>query len=272
MSAPESASPPTPAELYEDVLVTHLFRPLAVEVLKVAAPEPGDRLIDIACGTGIVLREAAGLQPTLPRLTGIDLNPMMIDVARSITSQLGLTADLYDVSVESLPLESNAYTLAYCQQGLQFFPDPQAALNEINRVLDANGRLVNVTWQSLDRHPFVSALNDVCVEHTGVEALAAPFSLGDPESLTSLLTETGFREPAVTQATVTISWDDPQRNTRMLLMGGTAAIPSLQKLTAEERAELVEQIIGNSAPIFEQHSENGVMTMEWHANVAVARK
>lgn len=102
--------------------------------------------------------------------------------------------------------------------------------------------------------------------------MAAPFSLGDQTVLADLIDQAGFRETSVERATVTINWDEPEKNMRMVLMGATAAIPALQDMTAEEQKAMVDQIIANAEPLIAEYSSDGVMTTQWHANVAIARK
>lgn len=272
MTSSQDAAPPTPAELYENVLVNDLFGPLARTVMEIASPKPGDRIIDIACGTGIILREAAARVSDLAPAAGVDSNPAMIDVARTISRDLPMKIDWYDVDVASMPFDAEQFDLAYCQQGLQFFPDPQQAVSEVRRILRPEGAFVNITWKELDLHPFVNGLNDVGRSETGLEALEQPFSLGSRDKLIDLFESAGFRDIQSHDATVTINWHDPETNVRMLLMGATAAIPQLQTMDQEERVALVERIITNSSPVFEAHSMDGVITTDWHANVVIGTR
>jgi SAM-dependent methyltransferase len=258
--------------MYEDVLVTHLFRPLASRVLDIVPPTADQRILDVACGTGIVIREAASRVPGLLPAVGIDLNPMMLDVARSIGEQSGLQATWEKADVAHLPLEDELFDLAYCQQGLQFFPERTTALSEIRRVLKADARLVNITWQGIARHPFIADLNEISRKQTGEDTLAPPFLLGDRGQLEHEIGTAGFRDIDIQEITVSIHWDDPERYTRIMLMGATAAIPSMQKLTPEDRTRLVSQIISEAQPVFDAHSADGVLNMDWYANILVARK
>ncbi len=75
-----------------------------------------------------------------------------------------------------------------------FFADRAAALREMRRALDPQGRLVLSTWQRLDRHPFHQALHQVPLARLGVSTVASVFSLGDPDQLLALVRGAGFRD------------------------------------------------------------------------------
>ncbi|MEX2425805.1 MAG: class I SAM-dependent methyltransferase [Thermomicrobiaceae bacterium] len=272
MTEPQQAQPPNPAEMYERVLVSQLFRPLSREVLNVAPPRTGDRILDLACGTGIVLREAAALNGSIERLVGIDLNPHMVAVARTIDDETGLSIDYHEAPADVLPFADSEFTRVYCQQGLQFFPDRVAAIAETHRVLEAGGQAVMIVWRSLEEHPYLNQLNEIAYKHTGFHMLADPFSFGDEQTLRSLFENDNYRDVQIEQVNVETVSDDPKTELGMMLMGATAAIPSMQDLNQEQRAELVETVVSNAEPIINQFSVNGVVTTEWHANVAIATK
>ena len=97
---------------------------------------PGKRVLDVACGTGIVARKAAGLVGPGGRIAGLDLNEGMLRVARECAGREGATAiEWYHGDVSRMPFSSGEFDTVLCQQGLQFFPDKAAALREMNRVL-----------------------------------------------------------------------------------------------------------------------------------------
>lgn len=271
MSA-HDAPAPNPAQMYEDVLVSHIFRPLSVQILRITPPRAGDRVLDVACGTGIILREAVQQNSDLKRIAGVDLNPNMIEVGKTLIEVEDQEIEWHVTGVDSLPFENREFTLAYCQQGLQFFQDKHQALTEMHRVLDDEGRLVTVTWKDLSFHPFIAALNEVSIEHAGTPMLAEPFSLGDPQRLASDFEEAGFSGTTTENVSFTMTTDSPDQHTRMLLIGATAAIPSLQQLEHEERVELVDQVISHASPVFDAYSRDGRLSMEWHATVAIGTK
>ena len=110
-------------------------------VERLLALQPGERVLDVACGTGAVTRLAAQRVGTTGTVTGIDLNPGMLAVARSATPP-EMAIEWHQTSAESMPLPDDAFDVVLCQLGLQFMPDKLAALQEMRRVyteLDHSG-------------------------------------------------------------------------------------------------------------------------------------
>jgi ubiquinone/menaquinone biosynthesis C-methylase UbiE len=264
--------PQNPAEAYENVLVKQVFKPLADEVLRIAGPDAGDDLLDVACGTGIVLRRAAQLVDDPGRMAGIDMNPAMIELARSISATEDVPAEWHEGRAEAMPFEDEAFGRVYCQQGLQFIPDKSAALREMVRVLVDGGEAVIAVWQGIEHHSYIHAMNEVAFQRTGINILSDPFSFGDIDRLAELIEDAGFPGTEIEQVSITSRSEDPERIVKMQLAGGTAAIPSLQALDDDQRSAMIEDIVSHAAPIIEEHTEDGLLTLEWHANVAVARR
>ena len=123
-------------EVYEPELVPAVFGPWASRVVALANPQPGERVLDVACGTGIVARAAAERVGPSGQVVGLDLNPHMLAVAQSVASERpALPIEWREASVMAVPFSDAAFDIVYCQLGLQFFPDRLAALREMHRVL-----------------------------------------------------------------------------------------------------------------------------------------
>jgi ubiquinone/menaquinone biosynthesis C-methylase UbiE len=126
---------------YERYFVPVIGAPLATDLIDIAGLRPGERVLDVACGTGIVARLAAERVGSTGTVTALDINPAMLAVARSVASP-GMSIEWYESSAEAMPLPDEAFDVVLCQLGLQFFPDRLAALREMQRVLAPGGRLV----------------------------------------------------------------------------------------------------------------------------------
>ena len=125
-------------------------------VVALADPQPGEHVLDIACGTGLVARLAAQRVGGTGNVTGLDLNPGMLAVAASLASSdppTNARITWQEASATNMPLPDAAYDIAYCQLGLQFFPDRAAAIRERYRVLVSGGRLGLMVWQSIQYTP-----------------------------------------------------------------------------------------------------------------------
>src|SRR5262249_13923549 len=150
---------------YERYLVPAIFGPWAADLLALAAPQPGERVLDLACGTGAVARLTAERVGTAGAVIGLDLNPGMTELARSLPAPRGAAVEWRVGTALELPFTNATFDLALCQQGLQFFSDRAAALGETRRVLRSGGRLALSVWRSIDRSPGFAALAEALAEH-----------------------------------------------------------------------------------------------------------
>ena len=247
----------TAAEAYERLLVPTLTGPWAQEAVELAAPRPGEQVLDVACGTGIAVRLVAERVAPGGRVAGLDIDPAMIAVARSIvTTPPGVTLDWHCASALDMPFGNATFDLAMCLQGLQFFPDRAAGLAEIRRVLKPTGQLVAVVWHTLEhckgQHALVQAL-----ERRGADAAAGrlPFSLGEPDTLRALVGEAGFRNVEVRTATKTARFASARHFIDALATGGPSTRHAVAKVPEHERGALYDEV---SAALRPYEDKDGV--------------
>jgi SAM-dependent methyltransferase len=198
---------PTPPEVYERVLVPAVLQALSRRVVDLAAPRGGERVLDLACGTGIVARTVAPIVGAAGSVVGIDVLPPMLAVARSVPAPDGASIEWREGDATALDLSDSSFDLVICQQGLQFFPDREATASEVLRVLAPGGRFVAAVWQGIDRQPFWEAFTEVEAANLAPLGLTRddvtlPFSWGDPDALRRLLTEAGFDPIELSTATI----------------------------------------------------------------------
>jgi len=180
-------------ENYERRLVPSIFAPWAAEFVELAALRPGERVLDVACGTGVVARIAAQRVGPGGRVVGVDLNPGMIDVAGSLPTPVGAPIEWLERSAVNLLLPDASFDVVLCQQGLQFFPDKLVALWEMRRVLVHGGRLALSVWNSTGLYN--AALGEALARFVGNEAgtkFCASRQVPAKEDLQRLATEAGF--------------------------------------------------------------------------------
>ncbi len=188
-----------PAGAYEREKVPGTFEPLARFLLAWVAVPPGARVLDLACGTGIVARLVAPQVGPEGRVVGVDISRQMLRVARSVTPEdVAVTYCAGDAG--ELPLEDESFDLVLCQQGFQFFPDKPRALREMHRVLAPGGRLALTVWRavSAEHQPYQWAKAAALSRHVGPEAgekqrRLAHFFNGDGGQLRTLIQEAGFQ-------------------------------------------------------------------------------
>jgi SAM-dependent methyltransferase len=182
-------------EVYEREIVPALFGPWAKMVVDLASLKSGERVLDLACGTGVVARLAAQHVGPSGKVVGLDLNPGMITVARSLPPVPGPNIEWREGDASNIPMADSLFNVVICQLGIQFFTDRAKALRSIYRVLVENGRLILLVWRGIQYSPGFAALADALKRNIGPDparVMQAPFSLGDARELRSLLIEAGF--------------------------------------------------------------------------------
>jgi SAM-dependent methyltransferase len=178
----------TMANNYERFFVPLIPLPLAGRVLAAIGPRPGEHLVDIACGTGIVARLAAPALGPEGTVVGVDPSADMLDVARSRQPRGGASMEWRTGSAESLPLPDESFDLAVNQLGLMLANDRGAAVGEMARVLVPGGRAA-VAVPGRIPAAFV-AMGEVLgrlVDPALRGFIAAVFSLHDPDEMHDLL-------------------------------------------------------------------------------------
>lgn len=177
---------------YQRYFVPAIGRPSAMGLLEAAALRPGERVLDVACGTGVVTRLAAEAVAPGGRVTGLDINSGMLEVARSSTPE-GTTIEWVEAPAESMPLPDDAFDVVLCGMGLQFFPDREAGLREMRRVLaDAGRAVLNLPGPT---PPVFQVFERSLARHVGPEAAgfaSMVFSLHDPDEIRELVERAGF--------------------------------------------------------------------------------
>lgn len=184
----------TPAESYQRFFVPSISAPVADDLIGIAGLQSGQRVLDVACGTGVVTRLAAERVGATGAVAGLDVNPAMLAVARSHTPP-EISIDWREASAESMPLPDDAFDIVLCQMGLQFVPNKQAALREMRRVLRTGGRAV-VTVPG-PRPPLFAVMADALARLLNPKAAAfvdLVFSMHDIDELTELMRGAGFRK------------------------------------------------------------------------------
>lgn len=181
---------------YEGLLVPALFRQWVGAVLDAAQIQPGHRVLDVACGTGVLAREAVERVGSTGRVAGIDPDRGMLAVAR----RLAPTLEWRQGTAESLPYPDESFDAVVSQFGLMFFADRQKALQEMLRVLTPQGQLAVAVWDSLENAPAYAtevALLDRVAGASAANAVRAPFVLGARGDLLTLFEGAGVSSVAI---------------------------------------------------------------------------
>jgi ubiquinone/menaquinone biosynthesis C-methylase UbiE len=174
------------ARVYQEFFVPALFGAWADPVADAAGLRPGQRVLDVGCGTGVHARAAARRVGPTGRVIGLDRNEGMLAVAAGSTEPVQWRRG----TAEALPFPDASFDHVVSGFVLMFLTDPKRALTEMARVLTPHGRLTVTTWTSQPTTPGSAAMVDLLADTIGPQAAAAlraPFSLGESAQLHDLL-------------------------------------------------------------------------------------
>ncbi len=186
-------------ELYERYLVPAITSVWATDLIDRAAPHPGDRVLDVVCGTGAVTRLAVE-RVTTGRVVGLDVNLGMLAVARSLRTIGASRIEWCEGSALELPFPDNSFDLVLCQLGLQFFPDRPLALRQMRRVLAGAGRPALSVYSAIERTPAAHAFAKALDRRFGPDTSSikrAEHIFPNANEVGELIVEQGFHEVRV---------------------------------------------------------------------------
>lgn len=213
------------ARVYDQFFLPALFDEWPARVLKAARIKPGDAVLDVACGTGVLTLAAAESVGAKGFTAGVDINDGMLSVARKKSEAVEWRSG----RAESLPYPDDNFDAVVSQFGLMFFEDRGGAIQEMTRVLKPGGRISIAVWDSLENTPgylMMTALLQRLFGDQTANALRAPFILGDTEMLGGLFAEAGLEGVVITTHQ------------------GTARFPSLEEwLTIEVKGWTLAELI-----------------------------
>jgi ubiquinone/menaquinone biosynthesis C-methylase UbiE len=179
------------AEAYEARFVPALFAEWAPHLVELAGIAPGQAVLDVACGTGIVARTAADTLKGAGRVVGLDLNEAMLAVARRVRPEIGWRQG----DAATLPFPDGSFDAVLCQMALMFFPDRARALGEMRRVVTAGGTVAVVVPGALSSQPAYGPFVAMAARHAGPEAvslLSTYWACGDLDQLRALVESAGL--------------------------------------------------------------------------------
>ncbi len=254
-------------EIYEQVLVGPLFEPWVESLLADVRLISGDRVLDIACGTGIVARIAKKQLGPSGTVVGVDLNPQMLAVARRAAPAI----DWREGNAAALPLQDKErFEVILCQQGFQFFPDQAAAARQMRSAVADGGRLGISTWRADEEFPLLRELRSIAEQHLGPIS-DRRHSLGDPGPVEAVLRAAGFRDVRSKRETRVIRFSDGPAFVRMNAMALVSMSAASTGIGDAERQRLVAAIARDSADLVRLHTDGGRFTYELGTNVTLAQ-
>jgi SAM-dependent methyltransferase len=240
-------------EVYDEVFVPRLFVPWARLLLDKLELQPGEAVLDVACGPGSATRLAAEAVGPGGRVTGLDLSPAMLAIARTKPVEPGAAPIEYEEApADRLPVADSGFDVALCQQGLQFFPDRDAALAEMRRALRPDGRVGIAVWTEIEESPLFAALarsiRDVAGEELADRYRDGPWGLTSAARLQELVEGAGFGDVQVTREVLPMVLDGgASQLASTLAASGVAA--EIDALPSPEKQRLAEAVARHVADV-----------------------
>jgi ubiquinone/menaquinone biosynthesis C-methylase UbiE len=180
-------------------------------LVEYADPQPGERVLDVACGTGAPSLKVARRVGAAGNVVATDLSEEPLKIAAERAKERGLANIRFErADVHALPYADGEFDLVTCRFGVMFFADLAKALAEIRRVLTPGGRVAFAAWGKFEQ-PYFQSMVQVVMRHTGAEippAAAKMFQFAEPGKLARALTQAGFRDATDECKTVPWVWTD----------------------------------------------------------------
>ena len=257
----------SPAENYQRYFVPSIGSPVAEDLIETAGLRRGERVLDVACGTGVVTRLAAECVGPSGSVAGLAPHPGMLAVARAATPS-GVSIDWYEAGAEAMPLPDDSFDVVLCQMGLQFMSNKPAALREMRRVLRAGGRIyVNVPGP---KPPLFGIMTEALTKHIAPQAgtfVDIVFSLHDVAELTKAMRDAAFGEIDVQTGPKSLRLPAPADFLWQYLYSTPLAEP-VSKAGAEQRVALEQEVCSR----WQSYVSDGGLPLTVGMTTAAARK
>jgi ubiquinone/menaquinone biosynthesis C-methylase UbiE len=254
------------ADKYER-FVASWFAAWADDLVERASLQAGWRVLDLACGTGVVTRAAGPVVGPTGTIVSSDLNDDMLAEARRHPVE-GAAVEWQQADATDLPFETEEFDALLCQQGLQFVPAKAEAVAEMHRVLRPGGVAAVSVWRSPEHNPYISALAEGLRGHVSPEAgqtMLAPCALGDREELAKLFRDAGFSSIDVEAVTI----QREPRNANEAIGGNLVALPIADQIEAMG-SNARERMVDDIAESLADDITDGVLASSNSAHVALA--
>ena len=194
------------------------------QLLTLVSLAPGEQVLDVACGTGLVSLEAARAVAPLGQVMGIDLSGQMVDAAGQRAAAQGiLNADFARMDGEALNIPDARFDAALCALGLMYMPEPAQALREMSRVLRPGGRLGLAVWGERVQCGW-SAVFPIVDAEVASEVCPLFFRLGQDGVLARLCETAGFHAVGQHRITITQDYADAHQACDAAFVGGPVAL------------------------------------------------
>jgi ubiquinone/menaquinone biosynthesis C-methylase UbiE len=230
-------------QYYDGGLGPVIFVDYAAEMARRAAVLKPKRVLETAAGTGIVTRHLRDMLPADASLTATDLNPPMLEVAKT-KFKPGEAVEFKPADAQELPFADASFDVVVCQFGIMFFPDRGKGYQEAFRVLSPGGRYLFSVWDSHRRNPFGRIAHETAGRFFPVDPpqfYRVPFSCHEIDPVKEALADAGFSDIDVSVVSRTKEIADPSGFARAMVFGN----PLLDQIKARGGVDPEDVIAAN---------------------------
>jgi ubiquinone/menaquinone biosynthesis C-methylase UbiE len=217
-----------------------------MRVLACASLAPGQRVLDVACGTGLIALAAAEAVGPLGEVVGADLSAQMVEALRQRARERGL-ANVHCVRMdaENLALPGASFDVALCALGLMFVPDPEQAVREMRRILRPGGRAVIAVWGERQRCGWSTVFPIVAAE-VASDVCPLFFRLGRSDTLARVCADARFDAIELHRVATTLEYFDADEACSAAFVGGPMAL-AWSRFDDSVRARVRERYVASIA-------------------------
>jgi SAM-dependent methyltransferase len=186
-------------------------------------PRPGEAVLDVACGTGLVTVRAARLVGSGGRVVGTDLSDRMVEATLAAATTNGASVRATRMDAENLEFDDQSFDAALCALGLMYMPDPERCVQELHRVLRAGGRAGAAVWGQRARCGWAEIF-PIVDARVSSEVCPLFFRLGSGDSLVRAFRSAGFVDVACSRLETTLWFASGEDACLACFVGGPVAL------------------------------------------------
>lgn len=200
------------------------LEPAQALMMDMAQLTPGERVIDVCCGTGLITFRAADAVGARGKVVATDISQGMVDAAAAIARERGFDhVEFERTDAEALAYDDESFDAALCALGLMYVPDPVAALGQMRRVIGPGGRAVQSVWGKRD-HCGWAEIFPIVDRRVESEVCPMFFQLGNGDALRYSMEKAGFSDIAVERINTVLRYDSDEDAVGAAFAGGPVAM------------------------------------------------
>ena len=265
-SSPAAFSGSVP-RYYDQYMRDLLFDPYAADLVLRIPIRDGLRILEVACGTGILTRRLLEALPDDAEVIATDLNQAMVDYARGAVGEEGVTWQVADA--QDLPFPDESFDVVLCAFGFMFLPDKAQGFGEVRRVLKPGGLLLANTWHGLDTNRTEGVIEEALLglfPDDPPTFLHTPFGYGAHEPIRADMEAAGWTGVALEDVTLASQVPSAEH----VAIGYTRGTPLTGQLA--ERGADADRVIEKVTSDLAAFGGEGLYRAEHTATVITARR